>query len=512
MKYHYTVFRTGDGYAWEENTPEDFSEITALLSQCESVSHVYYIFHHGNVLEVTKAESPEARERPFFIYTVDDFRNGDGVFSADTRNKVWYQIIGNFLSGLPPFHLIDFAPEQVAGLLQSFARHLPEKLTSGLLIDKDAHQNYRFFDTSGEKMIPDTESLRFLRKLPIFTSENRLFRALCFRYGAPRVSMLEFIAMLSADWNPETFSNMSAFRKEAEKYFDNCMTAKSVEYLLLSSDEKFIQEAQNKLDSGIEAGFGIDRDFVRRMTAWYLSEYGIHEVQELRQFLHLFSCFGLPSGLLLPMLEIWEQEYESIPNEPPFLKKTAVLNYPEFVGTVTGNQKTYFLTEEIPYETLDKIYAYIQEKEIPVSELETLFQENRKDKIISDLLGFVSWTEHPESSLKHPEKNLLPALLYWGGLVSGKELESFYGGTESSERMKQDAYQVRIPARIRNQPEISRNLLLADKLSEKYRLNVLFQKGKLGRTEKKILAVSGISFLLILLSCIRLIVVMLYEC
>ena len=463
------------------------------------------------MLEVTKAESPEAKERPFFVYTVDDFRNEDGVFSADTRNKAWPQIIENFLTDAPPFRMTDCNPEQVAGLLQSFARHLPEKLTSGLLIDKDSHQNYRFFDTSGEKIILDTESFRFLRKLPIFTDENRIFRALCFRYGAPRASMLEFIAMLSTDWNPDTLDNMKAFRKEFEKYFDNCMIAKSAEYLLLSSEDDFIQEVRNKLDSGIERGFGIDREFVRRMTAWYLSSYGIHDVQELRQFLHVFSCFGLPSGLLLPMLEIWEQEYDTL-DKPPFLKKTAVLNYPEFVEALTGNQSRHFLTDEVPYETLDKIYAYIQEKEIPSPELETLFQENRKEKIISDLLGFVAWTEHPESSPKHPEKNLLPALLYWGGLVSDKELETFYGGAESAGIMKQDAYQARMPARIRNQPEISRNLLLADKLSEKYRLNVLFQKGKLGRTEKKILAVSGISLLLTVLSCIRLIVVMLYEC
>ena len=78
--------------------------------------------------------------------------------------------------------------------------------------------------------------------------------------------------------------------------------------------------------------------------------------------------------------------------------------------------------------------------------------------------------------------------------------------------MKKEAYQIRIPVRLQNQPEVSRNLLLAEKLSAKYRLNTLFQKGKLGKTEKTVLAVSGIAFLLMLISCIRLILVMLYEC
>ncbi|MBE6876075.1 MAG: hypothetical protein E7496_05005 [Ruminococcus sp.] len=512
MKYIYTVFRDGDGYAWGENTPQNFSEITHLLQQCESISHVYYIFHRGNVLEVRKAESPESKERLFFVYTVDDFRNEDGVFSADTRNKAWSQIIENFLTDCPPFHRTDCTPEQVPGLLQSFARHLPEKLTSGLLIDEDSRQNYRFFDTSREKIICDTDSFRFLRKLPIFTGENRIFRAMCFRYGAPAVSMLEFIAMLSADLTAQANGNMTAFRKSFEKYFDPCMISKSIEYLLLSSDEAFIQEVQSKLDSGIALGFGIDREFIRSMTAWYLASYGIHEVQELRQFLHLFSCFGLPEELLLPVLRRWEQEYDSHSDKPLFLKKTEVLNYPEFVRTVTENQSRCFLTDEVSHETLDKIYACIQEKGIPASVLENLFQENRKDKIISDLLEFVSWSEHPEDAPKHPEKNLLPALLYWSELVSDAELLNFYGEKNLAGQMKQDAYQVRIPARIRNQPEISRNLLLADKLSEKYRLNAVFQKGKLGRTEKRILAVSLISFLLILVSCIRLVMVMLYEC
>ena len=244
MKYIYTVFHAVDGYEWSRETPEDFSEITPLLRQCESVSHRYYLFHRGNVLQVQKAESPDAKERPFFVYTVDDFRNEDGVFSAETRNKAWPQVIENFLTDCPPFHLTDCTQEETAGLLQSFARHLPEKLTAGLLVDEDARRNYRFVDTSREKIIRDTDSFRFLRKLPVFTSENRLFRALCLYRGAPAVSMLEFIAMLSADHAPEPEQDMTSFRKAFEKYFDTCMIAKSMEYLLISVDEKFIQEAQ----------------------------------------------------------------------------------------------------------------------------------------------------------------------------------------------------------------------------------------------------------------------------
>ena len=477
MKYTYTVFRAGDGYAWGENTPEDFSEITQMLQQCGSVSHIYYIFHRGNVLEVRKAESPRAKERPFFVYTVDDFRNEDGVFSADTRNKAWTQVIRNFLTDCPPFHLIDCTEEQVPGLLQGFARHLPEKLTAGLLVDRDARQNYRFFDTSLEKIICDTESFRFLRRLPIFAGENRIFRALCFRYGAPCVSMLEFIAMLSAEE-----------AQDAEKYFDPCMISKSAEYLLLSCDDAFLQEVRSKLDSGMEAGFGISREFVRHRTERYLAEYGVHEVQELRRFLHLFSCFGLPSGLLLPVLERWEQAYDAQKDAPPFLKKTNVLTYPAFVRAVQEHQGNDFMTDDMPYETLDRIYAYIQEHDIPASELEHIFQENRKEKLISDLLGFVAWSEHPEKTVRHPERNLLPALLYCSPmqrLVSDAELTAFYSGKTSAEKMKKTACEIRIPAVIRERSR-KRQIL------------------------ETVLSVSG--FLVILASCIRLIVVMLYEC
>ncbi|MBR4320708.1 MAG: hypothetical protein IKP69_11810, partial [Oscillospiraceae bacterium] len=86
MKYLYTVFHARDGYAWEENAPESFAEITPLLSQCDNISHKYYIFHRGNVLRVEKSESDQIQERLFFIYTVEDFRNEDGVFVSDTKN------------------------------------------------------------------------------------------------------------------------------------------------------------------------------------------------------------------------------------------------------------------------------------------------------------------------------------------------------------------------------------------------------------------------------------------
>ncbi len=511
MIYTYTVFRAQDGYAWDEQAPDSFSEITALLQQCESISHVYYIFHRGNVLRVQKAESPQVKERPFFVYTVDDFRNEDGVFCSDTRNKTWHQVIENFLTETAPFYLVECTEEQIPGILQSFARHLPEKLTSGLLIDEDTRKNYRFFNTSHEKIIRDTETLRFARKLPIFTEYNRLFRALCFRYGAPTCSMLQFVAMLAGNLPAEASGDMNTFRKKYEKYFDDCMIQKSVEYLLLSVDEDFIEEAKNKLDSSISLGFGIDSEFVRCLTAWYLSRYGIHEIQELRLFLHLFSCYGLPSALLLPMLEQWQKEYQHSA-EPPFLKKTEVLTYSEFVRAVKENQGSYFITEDISYQNIDDIYAYIQKKEIPVQILENLFQENKKDKKIADLLEFLSWQAHPDKKIKHPEKNLLPAALFWSELVSEQELKDFYASDTLAEQMKKEAYQIRIPVRLQNQPEVSRNLLLAEKLSAKYRLNTLFQKGKLGKTEKTVLAVSGIAFLLMLISCIRLILVMLYEC
>ena len=63
MKYLYTVFHERDGYAWEENTPESFTEITSLLNQCDNISHKYYIFHRGNVLRIEKAENPKIKER-----------------------------------------------------------------------------------------------------------------------------------------------------------------------------------------------------------------------------------------------------------------------------------------------------------------------------------------------------------------------------------------------------------------------------------------------------------------
>ncbi|MBR1529425.1 MAG: hypothetical protein IJ642_09010 [Oscillospiraceae bacterium] len=502
MIYQYTVFESRDGYAWEKNAPDSFSELTDLLMQCENISHQYYIFHRGNVLKVQKAENPDSGERLSFLYTVDDFRNEDGVFASDTRNKAWPQMIENFLTGCSPFHRIEYSQNQTAGLLQSFARHLPEDLISGLVIDEDSRQNYKFFNTSHKKMIYDTESLRFLKKLPVFREDNRIFRALCFRYGAPAVSMLEFIAMLASG---------SEVQKNYEKYFDQNMIEKAVEYLLLSVDDNFISETQSKSDSGIVSGFGIESGFVSLMAEKYISVYGIHEIEELREFLHLFACFRISPELLLPMLETWEQEYHAIKEMPVRYQDSVILTYPAFVRAVQENTGCHFITDDISYDTIDDIYAYILEKEIPAPVLEKLFQENKNNTEISDLLHFVSWHEHPEKKIKNPEKNLLPAMLYWSELVSEEELEKYYHSQETAEHMKEEACQLRIPERIRNLPEYSRSLLLAEKLSAKYRLNTLFQKGKLGRTEKRILAVSGTAFLLILLSCIRLVMVMLYE-
>ncbi len=502
MIYQYTVFRARDGYAWEKNAPESFSEITPLLMQCENISHKYYIFHKGNVLKVQKEESPDSGERPFFIYTVDDFRNEDGVFAADTKNKAWPQVIENFLTACSPFHRIHFEAEQVAGLLQSFAKHLPEILISGLLVDEDANQNYKFFNTSHKQIIYDTESLKFLKKLPVFREDNRIFHALCFRYGTPAVSMLEFIAMLASGGEIQT---------NYEKYFDAIMIEKSVEYLILSVNSDFITETQNKLDSGILFGFGIEKSFVRLMTEKYLAAYGIHELDELRAFLHLFSCFDIASEMLLPVLETWEQEYDSIEEMPFKMKQSEILTYPAFVKAVQENNGCHFITDNISYDIIDNIYAYITEKEIPAPVLEKLFQENKSDMLISNLLQFVSWAEHPEKKLKNPEKNLLPALLYWSELVSEEELEHFYHSEETAEHVKQEAFQMRIPERIRHLPEFHRNLLLAEKLAIKYKGNTLFQKGRLGKTEKIILAVSGISFLISILSCIWLVMVVLHE-
>jgi len=502
MIYHYTVFQSLTGYEWDKNAPDSFSEIKDLLMQCENISHNYYIFHRGNVLKVQKTENPEFDERLSFLYTVDDFRNEDGVFASDTRNKAWPQIVENFLTGCSPFHRVEFSQKQVAGLLQSFAKHLPENLISGLLIDEDSHQNYKFFNTSHEKIIYDTESLRFLKKLPVFREDNRIFRALCFRYDAPAVSMLEFIALLASG---------SDIQRNYEKYFDAIMIEKSIQYLLLSVDADFISEAQNKLDSAIVSGFGIESEFVSLMTEKYISAYGIHEIQELREFLHLFACYGISPELLLPVLVTWEQEYDSLTEIPVRYQDSVILTYPAFIQAVQENTSCCFITDHVSYDIIDQIYSCILEKEIPAPVLEKLFQENKNDKKISDLLHFVSWRENPEKKIKNPEKNMLPALLYWSELVSDEELKKYYHSEESAEHMKQEAYYLRIPEKIRNMPEYSRNLLLAERLSVKYRMSTLFQKGKLGRTEKIILAVSGISFLLVLLSCIRLVMVMLYE-
>ncbi len=505
MIYQYTVFQAQDGYAWEKSAPESFSEITPLLMQCESVSHCYYLFHHGNVLRVQKAEKPDSGERPFFVYTVDDFRSEDGIFSADTSNKAWPQVIENFLTDCPPFRRVEVSEEQIPGLLQGFARHLPEKLTAALLVDCNAAQQAKFFHTSHENIRRNTETFRFIRKLPVFREENRLFRALCFREGVPAVSMLAFIALLNTDLS-------SDFRKNYDKYFDLSLLETAVQYLLLSVDQDFIAEAAAKLDSGIVLCLGIEKEFVRNVIVWYISVYGIHHAEELKQFLHLLACYGLPAELLLPVLQTWEQEYASRTERPLSQKESAVLTYPAFVQAVRENQGCHFVTEELPCEVLDKIYAYILEQEIPVPILEKLFRENAENKNIADLLQFLNQKEHPGKKLKNPEKNLLPACLFWSGLVTPEELENFYGSAESAERMKQDAFYHRMPERIRSLPEFSRSLLFAEKLSEKYRLNTLFQKGKLGKTEKTVLGVSALSFLLMLVSCIRLVTVMLYEC
>ncbi len=505
MKYLYTVFHARDGYAWEENAPESFAEITPLLSQCDNISHKYYIFHRGNVLRVEKSESDQIQERPFFIYTVEDFRNEDGVFVSDTKNKAWHQVIENFLTGATPFHQVNFTPEQTAGLLQSFAKHMPEQLMNGLMIDEDRHQNYKFFNTNQERIICDTESYKFLKKLPVFREENQIFKALSFQKGAPAVSMMEFIALLSVEM-PE---NLTEFRKAYDKYFDRSLIQKSVEYLFTATDEAFIQEAVHKLDSRIKFGFGIQPAFVKNMTAWYLSAYGVHEMEELRLFLRLFACYGIPSELLLPMLELWQSEGEQLKELPIFLKESEILTYSAFVRAVKTNQGKAFVTEDLSYETIDKIYGYIQKKEIPLPILENLFHDNKKDKMLFHLLQFIAWKENSDKKPKSPEKNLMPACLYWGNLVSEEELKNYYGSEETALRMKQEAYQIRMPERILNMPEFSRNQLLADKLMEKYRLNALFQKGKLGKTEKTVLAVAGIGLLIILISCIWLVMVIL---
>lgn len=505
MKYLYTVFHARDGYAWEENAPESFTEITSLLSQCENISHQYYIFHRGNVLRIQKAENPKIKERLCYVYTVEDFRNEDGVFISDTKNKAWHQVIENFLTGATPFHQVIFTPEQTAGLLQSFAKHMPEQLMAGLIIDEDRNQNYRFFNTSQERIICDTESYKFLRKLPVFREENQIFRALSFHRGAPAVSMLEFIALLSVEM-PE---NLTEFRKAYDKCFDRSLIQKSVEYLFIAVEEAFIQEAVSKLDSRIVFGLGIQPEFVKNITAWYLSSYGVHDVEELRLFLHLFACYGISSELLLPMLELWQSEGEQLKELPFFLKESEVLTYSEFVKAVKKNEGKAFITEDLSYETIDKIYGYIQEKEIPLPILENLFHDNKKDKILFHLLQFIAWKENPEKKPKNPERNFIPACLYWGNLVTEEELKNYYGSEETVLDMKKEAYEIRMPERILNMPEFSRNQLLADKLTEKYRLNALFQKGKLGKTEKTVLAVAGIGLLIILLSCIWLVMVML---
>ena len=63
MKYLYTVFHERDGYAWEENTPESFTEITPLLSQCENISHQILYFSQRKCTENSESRKSQNQRK-----------------------------------------------------------------------------------------------------------------------------------------------------------------------------------------------------------------------------------------------------------------------------------------------------------------------------------------------------------------------------------------------------------------------------------------------------------------